>query len=213
MAMDVNTLRHGLRGMQDAIVQDSSIGRADCALPFAIRILQELIVACSAAPNTVQFEDVSSPSNGSDANGNQATIKREPQVAMRNQATESPTLAVGATEAGASLASREDRSTTSHQQHQPAISAAVNSAALRVAKGVAPATATETASEDKPTGDTCPVTSWLQSAGLGEHASKFAEERIDMLSLGMLSEADLRDLGLPLGHRRRFQAYVEMMTG
>ena len=53
---------------------------------------------------------------------------------------------------------------------------------------------------------------WLRSVGLGEHSAAFEAERIDMLSLGMLSEADLIDLGLPLGHRRRFQAYMEMFS-
>ena len=46
-----------------------------------------------------------------------------------------------------------------------------------------------------------------------QHIAAFEAEKIDMLSLGMLSEADLTALGLPLGHRRRFQAYVEAGFG
>ena len=57
------------------------------------------------------------------------------------------------------------------------------------------------------------VCDWLRSAGLGEYVAVFEAEKIDMLSLGMLSEADLTALGLPLGHRRRFQAYVEAGFG
>ena len=47
VSMDVDTLRHGLRGMQEAVEQDSSIGRPHCALPFAIRVLQELVTMYS----------------------------------------------------------------------------------------------------------------------------------------------------------------------
>ena len=57
------------------------------------------------------------------------------------------------------------------------------------------------------------VCEWLRSAGLGDHVAAFEAEKIDMLSLGMLTEADLTALGLPLGHRRRFQAYVEAGFG
>jgi hypothetical protein len=243
MSMDMDTLRHGLRGMQDAIERDSSIAHADCALPFAIRILQELIAVRSASPGTVQFKHVSSSSSGCDAKGvrdaiitikteqqqqdddwaNKSEPKKqssredsfgpaaEPQAGLQSGTSDSPNLGVdrSRSRARSPLALTEESAVASHQLQQM-VSAAPSSPTLR---GAAAATAANATNEDGATGDTCPVTSWLQSAGLEEHASKFAAERIDMLSLGMLNETDLRDLGLPLGHRRRFQAYVEMMTG
>eukprot|EP01044_Picomonas_judraskeda_P042300 COSAG03_NODE_21705_length_300_cov_1.542289_1_plen_43_part_01 len=39
----MDTLSRGLNGMQEALERDSSIARADCALPFAVRVLQELV--------------------------------------------------------------------------------------------------------------------------------------------------------------------------
>ena len=78
-------------------------------------------------------------------------------------------------------------------QHEPASSTAAGAAAAPTA---APS-----------------VCEWLRSAGLGDHVASFEAEKVDMLSLGMLTEADLTALGLPLGHRRRFQAYVEAGFG
>eukprot|EP01045_Picozoa_sp_COSAG04_P021019 COSAG04_NODE_2217_length_4511_cov_12.523345_2_plen_269_part_00 len=81
-------------------------------------------------------------------------------------------------------------------QHEPASSTDAGAAGAAAAPTAAPS-----------------VCEWLRSAGLGEHVAAFEAEKIDMLSLGMLSEADLTALGLPLGHRRRFQAYVEAGFG
>src|SRR5262245_31874813 len=47
------------------------------------------------------------------------------------------------------------------------------------------------------------VAEWLGSIGLGEYAQRFAEEAIEVSVLMYLTEQDLKDLGLPLGHRRR----------
>jgi len=47
------------------------------------------------------------------------------------------------------------------------------------------------------------VAEWLTSIGLGEYAQRFAEEAIDLSVLRDLTEEDLKNLGLPLGHRRK----------
>src|SRR5262245_31143612 len=44
---------------------------------------------------------------------------------------------------------------------------------------------------------------WLTSIGLAEHAPRLAEEAIDFGVLRDLTEQDLKDLGLPIGHRRK----------
>ena len=90
----------------------------------------------------------------------------------------------------------------------PAAAEAPAAAAASAVPAAAPAAAADGAAEAAPS----EVGAWLRSVGLGEHVAAFEAERVDMLSLGMLSEADLRDLGLPLGHRRRFQAYMEMFS-
>jgi class 3 adenylate cyclase/predicted ATPase len=47
------------------------------------------------------------------------------------------------------------------------------------------------------------VQSWLEEIGLGHHAQLFAQNRIDLDILPNLTEADLAELGLPLGDRKR----------
>jgi class 3 adenylate cyclase/ABC-type transport system involved in cytochrome c biogenesis ATPase subunit len=47
------------------------------------------------------------------------------------------------------------------------------------------------------------VATWLQSLGLAEYAERFAEQHIDLAVLRDLTEEDLRELGVSLGHRRR----------
>jgi hypothetical protein len=54
------------------------------------------------------------------------------------------------------------------------------------------------------------VREWLGRGGLGEHVEAFARERVETIAaLRRLSEADLRELGLALGHRRLFQHLLE----
>jgi predicted ATPase/class 3 adenylate cyclase len=47
------------------------------------------------------------------------------------------------------------------------------------------------------------IAEWLTSLGLGEYSERFVENAIDFSVVGDLTEQDLRELGLPLGHRRR----------
>jgi class 3 adenylate cyclase/tetratricopeptide (TPR) repeat protein len=47
---------------------------------------------------------------------------------------------------------------------------------------------------------------WLEERGLGEYTDVFIENGVDLDVVSQLSEEDLKDLGLNLGDRRRFQA-------
>ena len=44
---------------------------------------------------------------------------------------------------------------------------------------------------------------WLASIGLAEYSQRFAENAIDLSVVRDLTEQDLKELGLPLGHRRK----------
>ncbi|MBR0716864.1 AAA family ATPase [Bradyrhizobium liaoningense] len=46
---------------------------------------------------------------------------------------------------------------------------------------------------------------WLESIGLGQYAELFAEHRVDLDVIPDLTDADLVELGLPLGDRKRLQ--------
>jgi class 3 adenylate cyclase/tetratricopeptide (TPR) repeat protein len=60
------------------------------------------------------------------------------------------------------------------------------------------------------TGD---LAQWLDQLGLGEHAPSFAAQGIDWDVLGDLTEADLRELGLTLGARKRLLKARAALTG
>ena len=47
------------------------------------------------------------------------------------------------------------------------------------------------------------IAEWLASIGLGEYSQRFAENAIDLSVVRDLTEQDLKELGLPLGHRRK----------
>jgi hypothetical protein len=44
---------------------------------------------------------------------------------------------------------------------------------------------------------------WLESIGLGEYAQRFAENAIDISILRNLTDQDLKELVVLLGHRRK----------
>jgi class 3 adenylate cyclase/predicted ATPase len=55
--------------------------------------------------------------------------------------------------------------------------------------------------------------SWLASLGLEQYASVFAAQAVDSDVLGELSEHDLTELGIPLGHRRKLlRAIAKLRT-
>jgi class 3 adenylate cyclase/tetratricopeptide (TPR) repeat protein len=52
------------------------------------------------------------------------------------------------------------------------------------------------------------LAAWLDSQGLGAYAETFARNEITLPDLPLLSDADLRELGLPMGPRRRLLVAV-----
>ncbi|ARP99796.1 adenylate/guanylate cyclase domain-containing protein [Pseudorhodoplanes sinuspersici] len=53
---------------------------------------------------------------------------------------------------------------------------------------------------------------WLGSIGLSEYLPLFQEHAIDLSVLPDLSEADLKDIGIPLGHRRKLLRAITELT-
>jgi SAM domain (Sterile alpha motif) len=44
---------------------------------------------------------------------------------------------------------------------------------------------------------------WLASLGMSECVGRFTENRIDISVLRHLTDQDLKEIGVPLGHRRK----------
>lgn len=58
------------------------------------------------------------------------------------------------------------------------------------------------------------IAEWLASIGLGEYAQRFGENAIDLSVVRDLTEEDLKDLGVLLGHRRKMlRAISELKAG
>ena len=57
------------------------------------------------------------------------------------------------------------------------------------------------------------VEEWLKSIGLGHYIDGFRAERIELAQLIDLTEADLKELGLTIGERRRFRRAVLELPG
>src|SRR5262245_45599614 len=57
------------------------------------------------------------------------------------------------------------------------------------------------------------IAEWLASIGLSEYAERFAENAIDLSVLGDLTEQDLKDLGVLLGHRRKMLRAISELRG
>ena len=47
------------------------------------------------------------------------------------------------------------------------------------------------------------IADWLKQLGLGQYTQRFAENEIDVTVLRHLTDQDLREIGVPLGHRRK----------
>ena len=47
------------------------------------------------------------------------------------------------------------------------------------------------------------IADWLKKLGMSEYAQRFAENDIDGSVLPELTDQDLKDLGVSLGHRRK----------
>jgi class 3 adenylate cyclase len=52
------------------------------------------------------------------------------------------------------------------------------------------------------------IADWLEKLGMSEYAQRFAENKIDVSVLPHLTDQDLKDIGVPLGHRRKMLAAI-----
>jgi class 3 adenylate cyclase/predicted ATPase len=57
------------------------------------------------------------------------------------------------------------------------------------------------------------IEDWLEKLGLGQYAQRFAENEIDISVLPHLSDQDLKDIGVPLGHRRKMLVAIGELAG
>jgi class 3 adenylate cyclase/predicted ATPase len=52
------------------------------------------------------------------------------------------------------------------------------------------------------------IADWLEKLGMSEYAERFAENKIDVSVLRHLTDQDLKDIGVALGHRRKILAAI-----
>ena len=57
------------------------------------------------------------------------------------------------------------------------------------------------------------IADWLKTLGLSEHAARFAENDVDTSVLHHLTDQDLKELGVSLGHRRKMLAAIAELGG
>jgi class 3 adenylate cyclase/predicted ATPase len=57
------------------------------------------------------------------------------------------------------------------------------------------------------------IADWLEKLGLGQYTQRFAENEIDVTVLRHLTDQDLREIGVPLGHRRKILAAIREDVG
>src|SRR5438128_6819017 len=57
------------------------------------------------------------------------------------------------------------------------------------------------------------IAEWLASIGLSEYAQRFADNAIDLSVVRDLTEQDLKDLGVLLGHRRKILRAIAELDG
>ena len=57
------------------------------------------------------------------------------------------------------------------------------------------------------------IEGWLKSVGASEYAPRFVAEKIDLQALQHLTEDDLKELGLPMGPRRKVLAAIADLKG
>ena len=57
------------------------------------------------------------------------------------------------------------------------------------------------------------VTDWLEKLGLGQYAQRFAENDISFSVLSDLTDQDLKEIGVSLGHRRQLLRAITELTG
>jgi class 3 adenylate cyclase len=57
------------------------------------------------------------------------------------------------------------------------------------------------------------IADWLEKLDLGQYAQRFAENEVDVSVLRHLTDEDLKELGVPLGHRRKIFAAINQGAG
>jgi class 3 adenylate cyclase len=57
------------------------------------------------------------------------------------------------------------------------------------------------------------IADWLEKLGMSEYSKRFAENGIDVSVLPHLTDQDLKDIGVLLGHRRKILAAVSEVAG
>ena len=57
------------------------------------------------------------------------------------------------------------------------------------------------------------IADWLKTLGMSEYAARFAEHGIDVSVLRHLTDQDLKDIGVLLGHRRKMLAAIAELAG
>ena len=57
------------------------------------------------------------------------------------------------------------------------------------------------------------IADWLEKLGMSEYAQRFAENEIDVSVLRHLTDQDLKDIGVSLGHRRKMLAAIAELAG
>ena len=56
------------------------------------------------------------------------------------------------------------------------------------------------------------ISDWLEKLGMSEYAERFAENKIDVPVLRHLTDQDLKDIGVALGHRRKMLAAISELA-
>ena len=56
------------------------------------------------------------------------------------------------------------------------------------------------------------IADWLKRLGMSEYAGRFAENGINVAALPHLTDQDLKDIGVLLGHRRIMLAAISKLS-
>ena len=57
------------------------------------------------------------------------------------------------------------------------------------------------------------IAHWLEKLGMSEYTQRFVENGIDFTVLPDLTDQDLKDIGVLLGHRRKMLAAIAELEG
>jgi len=57
------------------------------------------------------------------------------------------------------------------------------------------------------------IADWLKKLGVSEYTERFVENDIDVSVLAYLTDQDLKELGVSLGHRRKMLAAIAALAG